>query len=190
MGIFIFYVYKMAVNIPFNSLLAIIDECTPDQKKTIVNRLGGIKEKKEKKEKKTDGDAGEVKSSPKQTAWVAEINKVREEMKTTNPNATFGEAMAEASRRRRAVDPKPAETQYREKKEKPPSDQTEPDSSPEKNIYEYLLKLQDSGTCNMLASGIYLKDRFGLSSDDCEKYVIEYVTNYDAIKKKYDHSAS
>ena len=189
----------MAVNIPFNTLLSILDECTPEQKTAIINRLGGLKEKKQHKKKQTGGEGGEggegdevkseVKASPKQTEWVAEINKVREEMKLTNPNATFGEAMAEASRRRRQLDPKAAEAhkKYREKKEKV---QTELDTSPEKSIYEYLLKLQESGRCNMLASGTYLKDRFGLSSDDCEKYVIEYVTNYDAIKQRYSHSSS
>lgn len=56
----------------------------------------------------------------------------------------------------------------------------------DREIYRYLFSLQKSGTTNMLGSGRFLQDRFGFSSAEAEKHVLNYIENYEALKRKYE----
>ena len=53
-------------------------------------------------------------------------------------------------------------------------------------IFQYMFRLQERGTVNMLGAGASLKSRFGLTEDAAEEYVTEYISHYDALKAKYD----
>ncbi len=56
----------------------------------------------------------------------------------------------------------------------------------DREIYRYLFSLKKSGTTNMLDSGRFLVDRFGMTKTDAEKYVLNYIDNYEELKRKYE----
>ncbi len=56
----------------------------------------------------------------------------------------------------------------------------------DREIYRYLFSLKKSGTTNMLDSGRFLVDRFGMTNADADKYVLNYIDNYEELKRKYE----
>jgi hypothetical protein len=54
-----------------------------------------------------------------------------------------------------------------------------------REIYNYLFRLQESGTTNMMGCARYLVERFGLTKDDANTYAQKYRTEYSSLKEKY-----
>ncbi len=63
----------------------------------------------------------------------------------------------------------------------------ESDDAEERNkkIYSYMFDLQKSGICNMMGSGTYLKENFGMTNIEAEDIVLNYISNYDSLYAKY-----
>lgn len=56
----------------------------------------------------------------------------------------------------------------------------------EADIYKYMFDLQESGVCNMLGSGEYLRKRFsGMTAKEADDIVLNYMSNYDELHAKY-----
>jgi hypothetical protein len=56
----------------------------------------------------------------------------------------------------------------------------------EGEIYKYMFELQESGVCNMLASGQYLRKHFkSMTSKEAEDIVLNYMSNYGDLYAKY-----
>lgn len=65
------------------------------------------------------------------------------------------------------------------------SDEESKEERNNRTVYRYMFRLQESGICNMMASGDYLKRSFGLSAIEAEDYVLNYISNYEALRTKY-----
>jgi hypothetical protein len=54
------------------------------------------------------------------------------------------------------------------------------------DIYKYMFELQESGVCNMLGSGDYLRKRFsGMTAKEAEDIVLNYMSNYEELRAKF-----
>jgi hypothetical protein len=54
-----------------------------------------------------------------------------------------------------------------------------------REIYNYLFRLQESGTTNMMGCARYLVERFGITKADANSYAEKYISNYNSLKEKY-----
>lgn len=144
--------------------------------------IGG--KKKEKKERKPRG----------KSSWNLEVDKVLEEMQ-----AAAGEekvvrkmAFAEASRRRREGNPEAqAEYEaYRAKLDAKRADKAAktdeiPVTHDDSAVYNFLFNLQESGSTNMLGAAPFLQKEFDMNREDANKYVKNYMDNYDELRSTY-----
>ena len=160
--------------------------------------LGG---KKVKKERKPRG----------KSSWNLEVDVVLGEMRAAlaaageseesiKKKATYKMAYAEASRRRKekasAVLPAPTlpTTDDMDFGDTPPDTDEDdegvavdgvPETYDAGQVYRFLFDLQDSGRINMLACPPELQARFGMTSQESEDVLSEYMSRYSELKAKY-----
>lgn len=58
-----------------------------------------------------------------------------------------------------------------------------------REVFQYLFRLQEGGSINMLACKPYLMDKFGMEEFEADDVRQVYVSQYAAMKKKYDGPA-
>lgn len=90
---------------------------------------------------------------------------------------------AEKPKKRFTLRKQPAKVSVPTTEEKPVEELEKPT---EEDIYKYMFALQESGACNMLGSGTYLRKRFqGMTSKEAEDIVLNYMSNYEDLYAKY-----
>lgn len=155
--------------------------------------LGG---KKVKKERKPRG----------KSSWNLEVDVVLGEMRAAlatageseesiKKKATYKMAYAEASRRRKekAAPTLPTTDDIDFGDTPPDTDEDDggvavdgvPETYDAGQVYQFLFDLQDSGRINMLACPPELQGRFGMTSQESEDILSEYMSRYSELKAKY-----
>ena len=51
-------------------------------------------------------------------------------------------------------------------------------------VMEYLFRLRESGKTNMFGAGSYLRVKFGMTTEQAEKYLFYWIENFDELDEK------
>lgn len=134
--------------------------------------------------------------SEKRNAWSAEVSRVWEMLKKTDPSVKRSAAMVEASRRRKANntfvvlegDESSEDLSVYSAHESPLT----ADEIKKRDIFKYYLSVQKTGSSNLLdiENDRYFLARFGLNRVSAHDAIMNIVNNYDAFLKKYGGSSS
>ncbi len=168
-------------------LLETLKKMSVEEQDSIIANIYGSRHKK-----KT------VVKSEKRNAWSAEVSRVWEELKKTDPAVKRSAAMVEASRRRKATvsndtvvvlegDESSEDLSVYSAHESPLT----ADEIKTRDIFKYYLSVQKTGSSNLLniENDRYFLARFGLNRVSAHDAIMNIVNNYDTFLKKYGNSS-